>query len=138
VWGLVGFWALFKHEGWRRDEDVPSCMGCMLCPPRQKGNGDEELTCLGSAEALPVSHRERLKEERLAGFSSGSATGRVPSGWRSWGGRGCPIALACSDLSLVPQFPPPPVGRLKKRAGNVRRQPRSLQACALCPAGRQG
>lgn len=53
------------------------------------------------------------------GFPPGSANGRIPSGWRSWGGRGCPIALACPNLPLVPQFPPPPTGRLKKRAGNV-------------------
>lgn len=52
------------------------------------------------------------------GFPSGSANGRVPSGWRSWGDRRCPIALAYSDLPPMPQFPPSPIGRLKKKAGS--------------------
>lgn len=56
--------------------------------------------CWGSArESSGAAH---IWRRDWLSFPPGSANGRVPSGWRSWGGRGCPIALACSTLSLVP------------------------------------
>lgn len=53
------------------------------------------------------------------GFTPASADERLPSGWRSWRGRGHVTRMACLDWPFVTQFPWSPIGRLKKQAGNV-------------------
>lgn len=72
VWVRVGFWALFKHKGRRSEEDGPSWTGCTLCPPWQKGGGDEEPRYLGGLLGLcpGAIRRGSHLEERLAEFSS--------------------------------------------------------------------
>lgn len=64
-----------------------------------------------SSGVAQVQRRDHL------GFTPGSAN-RVPSRWRSWKDTGCPIALVCPNLPLGPPFSSPPIGRLKRGAGN--------------------
>lgn len=94
-----------------------ACCQKTVCPPWQKGDGNEEPRHLGSAwEPLEVAQVQR-RDHR--GFSSGSANGRVPNGKGNWEGRECTIALACPNLPLMPQFLPSPIEVLKERASNI-------------------
>lgn len=109
-----------------------ACCQKPVCPPWQKGGGNEGPRHLGSA-GKPLGMTQVQRRDQ-SGFPPGSASGRVPSGKGSWEGRECTLALACPNLPFMPQFLPSPIEILKERASNIPVIALLPQAHILCPA----
>lgn len=114
-----GHYLNMREGGERKMFQVARAACCQktVCPPWQKGGGNEEPRHQESAwDPLGVARVQRRDQQ---GFPPGSANRRVPSGKESWEDRECTIALASPNLPLMSQFLPSPIEMLKERASNI-------------------